>query len=258
MKKDQKFSIGEFSEKTGIPIHTLHYYDEIGLLQPEKKPSSGHRIYKYQDIITLQKILSLKFLGYSLDKVANLLHESSFVVDLYESLSLHLQVLEREKEQIEQSMQAIKRVMKLVKEECEIDSTVLFSLIYGMNTEHTHKEWMERHKLMDIVEELSKKSEEDKIALDKKKFIELSKKVKQLYGKPVEDLKVQEMVKEYIEESFSFLNEDLIQKLANTSVEELDMQELENMIPSPFAEDEQKWLNEAMEYYMKQVEMEEG
>ncbi|AOY16447.1 MerR family transcriptional regulator [Bacillus sp. ABP14] len=257
MKKDQKFSIGEFSEKTGIPIPTLHYYDEIGLLQPEKNPSSGHRIYKYQDIITLQKILSLKFLGYSLDKVANLLHESSFGVDLNESLSLHLQLLEREKEQIEKSMQAIKRVMKLVKEECEIDSTVLFSLIYGMNTEHTHKEWMERHKLTDIVEELSRKREEDKIALDKT-FIQLSKKVKQLYGKPVEDLKVQEMVKEYIEESFSFLNEDLIQKLANTSVEELDMQELENMIPSPFAENEQKWLNEAMEYYMKQVEVEEG
>lgn len=255
MKKDKKFSIGEFSEKTGIPIPTLHYYDEIGLLQPEKNPSSGHRIYKYQDIITLQKILSLKFLGYSLDKVANLLHESSFGVDLNESLSLHLQVLEREKEKIEQSMQAIKRVMKLVKEEEEVDSTVLFSLIYGMNTEHTHKEWMKRHELTDIVEELSKKREEDKIALDKT-FIQLSKKVKQLYGKPVEDSKVQEMVKEYIEKSFSFLSEDLIQKLANTSVEELDMQELENMISSPFTEDEQKWLNEAMEYYVKQVEME--
>lgn len=255
MNTDKKFSIGEFSKKTGIPIPTLHYYDEIGLLQPEKNPSSGHRIYKYQDIITLQKIISLKFLGYSLDKVANLLHESSFSVDLNESLSLYLQVLEREQEQIEQSMQVIKRVMKLVEEEEEVDSTVLFSLIYGMNTEHTHKEWMKRHKLTDIVEEISKKSEEDKIALDKT-FIQLSKKVKQLYGKPIEDSKVQEMIKEYIEESFSFLNEDLIQKLANTSVEELDMQELENMIPSPFAEDEQKWLNEAMEYYMKQVEME--
>ncbi|KLA31743.1 MULTISPECIES: MerR family transcriptional regulator [Bacillus cereus group] len=255
MNTDKKFSIGEFSKKTGISIPTLHYYDEIGLLQPEKNPSSGHRIYKYQDIITLQKIISLKFLGYSLDKVANLLHESSFSVDLNESLSLHLQVLEREQEQIEQSMQAIKRVMKLVEEEEEVDSTVLFSLIYGMNTEHTHKEWTERHKLTDIVEKISKKSEEDKIALDKT-FIQLSKKVKQLYGKPVEDSKVQEMIKEYIEESFSFLSEDLIQKLANTSVEELDMQELENMIPSPFTEDEQKWLNEAMEYYMKQVEME--
>jgi len=256
MNTDKKFSIGEFSKKTGIPIPTLHYYDEIGLLQPEKNPSSGHRIYKYQDIITLQKIISLKFLGYSLDKVANLLHESSFSVDLNESLSLHLQVLEREQEQIEQSMQAIKRVMKLVEEEEEVDSTVLFSLIYGMNTEHTHKEWMERHELTDIVEELLKKSEEDKAALDKT-FIQLSKKVKKLYGKPVEDSKVQEMVKEYIEESFSFLSEDLIQRLANTSVEELDIQELENIIPSPFAEDEQKWLNEAMEYYMKQVEIEE-
>lgn len=56
MNTDKKFSIGEFSKKTGISIPTLHYYDEIGLLQPEKNPSSGHRIYKYQDIITLQKL----------------------------------------------------------------------------------------------------------------------------------------------------------------------------------------------------------
>jgi len=33
---NKKFSIGEFSERTGIPIPTLHYYDEIGILQPEK------------------------------------------------------------------------------------------------------------------------------------------------------------------------------------------------------------------------------
>ncbi|MGR5874214.1 hypothetical protein ACT7DH_05610 [Bacillus pacificus] len=86
----------------------------------------------------------------------------------------------------------------------EVDGRVLFSLIYGMNTEHTHKEWMERHELTDIVEELSKKREEDKIALDKT-FIQLSKRLNNYMVKPVEDLKVQEMVKEYIEESFHFL-----------------------------------------------------
>ena len=75
MKKDIEYSIGEFSEKTGISIRTLHYYDEIGLLQPKKNPTSGHRIYRYQDAITLQKILSLKFLGYNLDKIAELLSE---------------------------------------------------------------------------------------------------------------------------------------------------------------------------------------
>lgn len=255
MNKDRKFSIGEFSEKTGLPIPTLHYYDEIGLLQPEKNPSSGHRTYYFQDIITLQKIISLKFLGYRLDKIAILLNESSFNVDLNESLSLHLNALVSEKEKIEQSIQAIKRVIKLLEEEGEIDSTILFSLIYNMKVEHKHEEWIEHHRLTDITEELLIKSAEDKIMLDKT-FIQFSKEMKQLYGKPIDDSKVQEMVKNYLDSIFSFLGDDLIQKLANTNLEELDIQELENMTTSPFTEDEQKWFNHALEFYMKQGQME--
>lgn len=134
-----------------------------------------------------------------------------------------------------------------------MDSTLLFSLIHGMRAEHIHEEWMDRHMLTDVVEELSKKSEEDKISLDKT-FIQLSKEVKQLYGKPVEDPKVQEMVKIYLKASFLFLGEELMQKLADTNIEELDIQEL--ITPFPFTKDEQNWLNQAMEYYMKQEEVE--
>ena len=36
MEKDQYYSIGVFSKKTGVSVRTLHYYDEIGLLKPEK------------------------------------------------------------------------------------------------------------------------------------------------------------------------------------------------------------------------------
>src|SRR5699024_5786093 len=116
------------------------YYDEIGLLVPEKNVTSGHRIYNHQDIQTLQKILSLKFLGYSLDKITELLQQSSFTVDLNDTLSLHLKALEAEKEQIEQSMNAIKRVIHLLKEEGEVESNLLFSLISGFHTEDTQKE----------------------------------------------------------------------------------------------------------------------
>ncbi|MED3573699.1 MerR family transcriptional regulator [Cytobacillus praedii] len=253
MKRTNTFSIGEFSEKTGISIRTLHYYDEMGLLQPEKHPTSGHRIYKHQDILTLQKIVSLKFLGYSLDKILHLLNESSFTVDLNETLSLHFQALEKEKERIEQSMTAIKRVTKLLEVEGEVDSAILFTLIHSMQTENIQKEWMKRHMQADIAEELSKKTEEEKATLDQT-FIQLAKEVKQLYGKSVEDPKVQEMIQTYLEASFAFLGEDLIQKLADTDVEELDIQELENLTPSPFTDDEQQWLNEAMEYCMKQAE----
>lgn len=226
----------------------------MGLLQPEKHPTSGHRIYKHQDILTLQKIVSLKFLGYSLDKILHLLNEASFTVDLNETLSLHFQALEKEKERIEQSMTAIKRVTKLLEVEGEVDSAILFTLIHSMQTENIQKEWMERHMQADIAEELSKKTEEEKATLDQT-FIQLAKEVKQLYGKPIEDPKVQEMIQTYLEASFAFLGEDLIQKLADTDVEELDIQELENLTPSPFTDDEQQWLNQAMEYCMKQAEL---
>lgn len=255
MKENNTYSIGEFSEKTGVSIRTLHYYDEIGLLQPEKNLTSGHRIYNHQDIITLQKIISLKFLGYSLDKIANLLHEPRISIDLNETLALHLQVLEKEKETIEQSVIAIQRVIKLLEVEGEVDGNILLSLIYGMQTEKIQKEWMEQHNLTDVIEDLSKKTEEEKITLDQT-FIQLANEVKNLYGKPVKDPKVQEMINKYLEATFEFLDEDMIQKLADADVEELDLQQLEDMTPSPFTEDEQEWFNQAMEHYMEQAELE--
>lgn len=253
MKNNEKFSIGEFSKKTGISISTLHYYDEMGLLHPEKHPSSGHRVYYYQDIITLQKILSLKFLGYSLEKIVEVLHASKATVQLNESLSLHLQALEGEKQHVEKSIHAIQRVLKIVEEDVDIDSDTLFSLVYGMRAESEYERWMERHMLTDIVEALSEKSEEEKMISDRI-FIQLSKKVKELYGTPVEDMQVQVMVKEYFEASFSFLGEDMLQQLADVNMEELNVQELEDLMPSPFTVDEQMWLHQAMEYYMHQQE----
>ncbi|MFJ7953449.1 MerR family transcriptional regulator [Lysinibacillus sp. NPDC096418] len=240
MKENIKYSIGEFSAKTGVSIRTLHYYDEIGLLQPEKNLTSGHRIYNHRDISTLQKIISLKFLGYSLDKIANLLHESRFSIDLNETLTLHLQALEKEKEIIEQSVFAIQRVIKLLEEEGEVDGNILFNLIHGMQAEKIQKEWMERHNLTDIIEDLSKKTEEEKLTLDQTN-IQLANEVKILYGKPVKEPEVQEMISRYLEATFEFLGEDMMHKLADVDVEELDLQQLEDMIPSPFTEDEQEW-----------------
>ena len=46
MSKKEGYSIGEFSKRTGISIRTLQYYDELGLLKPEKNISSGHRVYR--------------------------------------------------------------------------------------------------------------------------------------------------------------------------------------------------------------------
>ncbi|HFI0683479.1 TPA: MerR family DNA-binding transcriptional regulator, partial [Streptococcus suis] len=43
------FKITEFSKITGLTIRTLQYYDEIGLLIPNRE-KNDHRTYSYNDL----------------------------------------------------------------------------------------------------------------------------------------------------------------------------------------------------------------
>lgn len=244
----ESYSIGEFSRRTGVSIRTLHYYDELGLLTPEKHPSSGHRLYKDEDVRTLQKIISLKFLGYSLEKIGDMLNQTSFTVDLNDTLQLHLQKLEEEKAMIEESEAAIRRVISILEEEEEVSSSVLMSLISSMQGETRQKNWLEEHQL-DQIAKLYTLSEEDELGLAKA-FARFTSGMKQLYGKSAEDQEVQELVARYIEATLTFLDDEVMEQLKQLDLEEEKIQEFEALLPPlPFSPEEEKWVYEAIEYY---------
>jgi DNA-binding transcriptional MerR regulator len=43
-------TIQEAAEETGLTVHTLRYYERIGLLMPIGRAANGHRRYSQQDI----------------------------------------------------------------------------------------------------------------------------------------------------------------------------------------------------------------
>ncbi|WP_044640917.1 MerR family transcriptional regulator [Risungbinella massiliensis] len=253
MSKEQNYSIGEFSEKTGTSIRTLHYYDEIGILQPEKHPTSGHRIYTDQDALTLQKIVSLKFLGYRLEDISIMTKEASFDMGLNETLQLHQNALEEKKESIETALKAVRRTISLLEEEGEVDSAVLMSLIHSIQTEKEQRQWVEKHTSKEVAELLYNKSEEEMISLEKE-YIQFSKEVKRLVGKPVDDLEVQALIDKNMKASLEFIGEDVINSFSQM-VETVKVDNLPNFVLSPYTKKEEEWLNQAMEYYMKQNQM---
>ena len=53
----KKMMIHEVAKLTGITIRTLHYYDEIGLLEPTKADKTKYRLYSENDLEKLQQIL---------------------------------------------------------------------------------------------------------------------------------------------------------------------------------------------------------
>lgn len=67
------YKIGDFSSKSGLPITTLRYYDEIGLLKPVKVDEfSGYRYYADHQLNDVQLIKTLINCGFPLDKLVGL------------------------------------------------------------------------------------------------------------------------------------------------------------------------------------------
>lgn len=70
--------VGELAKRTGLSVRTLHYYDEIGLLEPSKLTGSRHRVYGSDELVRLQQIKSLRQLGFSLEEIKACLDEPEF------------------------------------------------------------------------------------------------------------------------------------------------------------------------------------
>jgi DNA-binding transcriptional MerR regulator len=97
--------VGELARRTGLTVRTLHHYDEIGLLQPSLHTESGHRLYTAGDLARLQRVLSLRQLGFSLEEVRDCLDRPGF--SPLEVVRLHVARL---REQIESQRKLCERL----------------------------------------------------------------------------------------------------------------------------------------------------
>jgi MerR family mercuric resistance operon transcriptional regulator len=66
-------TIGKLSERTGVNIETIRYYEKIGMLPAPPRTQGGHRIYGPTDARTLAFIRRARELGFGLDEVRALL-----------------------------------------------------------------------------------------------------------------------------------------------------------------------------------------
>jgi MerR family transcriptional regulator, thiopeptide resistance regulator len=83
---ERRYRVGEFAALTGVSIRTLHHYDRMGLLRPAARSEAGYRLYVEQDLLRLQQILTLRYLGFPLKQIGTLLDRPDF--DLLDSLRI--------------------------------------------------------------------------------------------------------------------------------------------------------------------------
>ncbi len=93
------FKIGEFSKLVQVPVTTLRYYDQVGLLKPvEVDRFTGYRYYTASQIPPVHRILALKGLGFSLEQIGAALAEGVTSEQMRGMLRLRHAQIEREEQ----------------------------------------------------------------------------------------------------------------------------------------------------------------
>lgn len=99
------YRVGEVATLTRVSIRTLHHYDRIGLLRPATHSAGGYRLYGEGDLLRLQQILTLRYLGFPLKRIGELLDRPDF--DLLASLRIQQDVLRERIDELEHISTAV-------------------------------------------------------------------------------------------------------------------------------------------------------
>jgi len=110
MDDGERYTVGRFADLTGVSVRTLHHYDRIGLLPPAGRTASGYRVYRHEDLLRLQQILTLRYLGFGLARIAELLDRPDF--DLQASLSIQREALRARRGRIEALEEVLGRLLE--------------------------------------------------------------------------------------------------------------------------------------------------
>ena len=107
------YTIGEISKICGIPIRTLHYYDEIGLLKPEKKDiETNYRYYTSQQLLLINIISQFKSEGYSLNEIKEKLKS--------DSIRFSEKNIVKKREEVHQTIQRLIQIEERLSKELDI------------------------------------------------------------------------------------------------------------------------------------------
>ena len=101
----------EFANQSGVTVRTLHHYDRLGLLKPSDYSGAGFRWYSDRDFSRLQQIVTLKFIGFSLNEIRHLLDSRD--ANLSAALKVQRMTLSEKRRHLDSVINAVVKAERL-------------------------------------------------------------------------------------------------------------------------------------------------
>jgi phosphoribosylaminoimidazole-succinocarboxamide synthase len=133
--------IGDFARLSQVPVKTLRYYDDLGLITPARVDKfTGYRYYSVDQLPRLNRLLALKDLGFSLDQIARVLNEGVTLGQLRGMLMLKRAEVEDRLSEEQQRLDRIEaRLREIEQEDTLPESTAMPVLIDSALPNRTYR-----------------------------------------------------------------------------------------------------------------------
>lgn len=129
------YTSGEFAKKANVTIRTIRFYDKQGILKPSRVGENGYRLYSDEDFGRLQRILSLRYLGFSLDEIMAM-PMGDDAEDVTRSLAMQKDLIRKRIRHLESMNQALEDTERMVDESKRVDWSRILHLIHLTSMEH--------------------------------------------------------------------------------------------------------------------------
>lgn len=125
-------SIGAMSERTGVNIETIRYYERIGLIPAPPRSTGGHRLYQKEHLQRLSFMRRSRELGFSLDEIRTLLAMVDGGYSCAEVQALALRHLADIRAKIV-DLRALEDTLKTVSDQCSGDTAPACPVIEALS-----------------------------------------------------------------------------------------------------------------------------
>jgi DNA-binding transcriptional MerR regulator len=107
--KKQSLTIGELSRLTGVPVKTLRFWSDEGLLPPATRTSHGYRLYAEDATIRLDLVRTLREAGLGLEAIKKVLRND---LSLADALRLQLAAVEAHASSLQRVAAALRAALR--------------------------------------------------------------------------------------------------------------------------------------------------
>jgi MerR family transcriptional regulator, thiopeptide resistance regulator len=132
----------EFAERAGVTIRALHHHDRLGLLKPSGRTAAGCRLYTDRDLVRLEQIVALKFIGFPLSQIREVLNRKD--VDVTAMLRQQRRIIAEKRDHLDRAIRAIERVEQALSSGEQTDWEPFRKIIEVIQMQ-TRKDWMKKY-----------------------------------------------------------------------------------------------------------------